>query len=175
MVLFSFSIIDHISEIKDGTKSQTTRIPRKQRSNGKPAYSVGEKVQLYYRPRMKRTCDNCIVTPQPTPCAHFHSEMIDCPYHNNFFGESEIIEILHYHNAPYKENGTEVWMGCTIGHLDDEDRKAWAVADGFKNWDEADDYFIGAKKDGYDNYWHNRNYDVIVWDAKPIVKRWRQL
>ncbi len=66
-------------------------------------------------------------------------------------------------------------MGCTIGHLDYEDRKAWAVADGFKNWDEADDYFIGAKKDGYDNYWHNRNYDVIVWDAKPIVKRWRQL
>lgn len=175
MVLLSFSIPEHIPLIKSGKKAQTTRIPRKPRSNGKPAYSVGDKIQLYYRSRQKDTCNNCIVD---QPCGYKAKIGIPipaCTSHIDFFGETTVTEIIHYDgNHQYAENGNEIWMGCTIGHLDDEDRESWAVADGFKNWDAADDWFVRLKNDGYDNFWHNRSYDVITWEKEPIVKRWKR-
>ena len=168
MVLISFSILDHINKIKTGLKSQTTRIPRKMRSNGKPAYSVGEKVQLYYKPRMKDSCDNCIVTPQPDPCNFWHAEMIDCPWHKNFFGESEIVDIIHYHSGDYQERHHEVWTGYTLAHADDEDKESWAIADGFINFDAASDYFY---KSTSNPNWADQNLDVIVWSKNEIIKK----
>ncbi len=170
MVLFSFSIASMIDKIKEGSKRQTTRIPRKARSNGKLAYAVGDKAQLYYRSRMARTCDNCIVTPQPNPCNHFHSEMIDCPYHNNFFGESEIIEIRHYNgNHNYAENGDEIWVDIYLADEPMSDKDSWAKADGFESWKDALQWF------GQTNpIWAIMPLDVITWDAEPIIKRWQQ-
>ncbi len=170
MVLFSFSIPSMIDKIKDGSKHQTTRIPRKPRSNGKSAYRVGDKVQLYYRSRMKRTCANCIVTPQPNPCNHFHSEMIDCPYHDNFFGESEIIEILHYDgNHNYAENGNETWTGIYLADEHISNKESWARADGFESWRAAFQWF-GQKNP----VWALMPLDVITWDSAPIIKRWQK-
>jgi len=171
MVLFSFSIPSHIDLIKSAKKSQTTRIPRKSRKNGAPAYKVGNKVQLYYRSRMKGNCDNCIVTPQPSPCIFWHAEMIDCPYHKNFFGESEIIEIRHYDVGPYYENGHEFWMGMFLGSLPVDERESWAIADGFKNWKEAYLWFVNSTKS---NIWDYRALDVIVWKKESIIERWNK-
>jgi len=171
MVLLSFSIPSHIDLIKSAEKHQTTRIPRKPRKNGTPALKVGEKVQLYYRSRMKSSCHNCI----DTGC-FFYKDIHD-PYYNskpcknwiNFFGESEIVEILHYHDGDYRENENEIWMGYTLTHADDEDAESWAVADGFKDYGSAYDYF--SKSTG-NPHWADQNLDVIVWQREPIKQRW---
>lgn len=170
MVLFSFSIPEHIPMIKNGSKHQTTRRPRKTRSNGQPAYSVFDKVQLYYRSRMKESCENCI-----SKCSYERGGVLGlvfpCRFWSNFFGESGIIDIIHYHRGAYKERFHEVWTGYTLAHVDDEDRERWSKADGFGSWDEAGDWFM--KKTGDPN-WADQNLDVIIWDAEPIIKRWRQ-
>lgn len=170
MVLFSFSIPDHISKIKDTSKHQTTRIPRKPKKNGEPAYKVGDKVQLYYRSRMANKCENCIVVSSPNACGFYDDDVIDCCCrHTNFFGESEIIDIIHYHHGDYKERYHEVWMGYTLALADDEDAESWAVADGFENYGFAHDYFY---KSTGNPHWADQNLDVIVWQKEPIVKRW---
>lgn len=171
MVLFSFSISEHIKKIKSGIKAQTTRIPRKPRKNGAPAYQVGDKVQLYYKSRQKSTCDNCITTPQPKPCNFFHTEMSECQHHTNFFGESEIIKIIHYHYSAYKENGNEMWNGIILGGLPEEEKESWAKADGFDSWLHASLYFFRSTNDPM---WMYRNLDVIVWEKENIIERWQK-
>jgi len=154
MVLLSFSITDHIQKIKAGLKFQTSRIPRKPRSNGKPAYSVGEKAQLYYRSRMRKaSCDNCILNCGKVPNINW------CEQHTNFFGESEIIDIIHYHSGDYKERYHEVWTGYTLSYASKEDKESWAIADGFIDFKEASEYF----KTSHGGNWADLNWDVIVW------------
>ena len=153
MVLFSFSIPEHIGLIKSVKKSQTTRIPRMFRKNGAPAYKVGDKAQLYYRSRMKASCDNCILNCGKVPNINW------CEQHTNFFGESEITKIIHYHDGDYKENGNEVWMGYTMAHMLEDDLDSWAVADGFIDFNNASDYF----KTSHGDNWVYLNWDVIVW------------
>ena len=161
-----------IDIIKTGQKHQTTRIPRKQKKNGEPAYKIGGKMQLYYRSRQKSSCNNCITVPQPNPCNFWHAEMIDCPWHKNFFGESEIIDIIHYHHGDYKERYHEVWMGHTLALAGKEDMDSWAKADGFPNgYIQAHDWFKATT--GNPN-WADQNLDVIVWQKDPIIKRWQK-
>ncbi len=173
MVLISFSYPKHIPLILSGQKSQTTRQPRKPRANGTKPYSVNEKVQLYYRSRQKKTCGNCIVG-QPCNFHQTHGRLVNetydrCASHSNFFGEAVITEINHYWSRPLEiSEGFEYWMGSTLGHLDDEEQDLWAVLDGFKNFDEAHDFFYAETADAE---WAYKDLDVIKWDGTQIVGR----
>ena len=177
MVLFSFSIPEHIDLIKSAKKSQTTRIPRKSRKDGAPAYKVGDKAQLYYRSRQKKSCTNCL---KFDPSLKFDPIMCDidetvfedcCTNHTNFFGESEIIEIRHYDVGHYYEDGHEFWMGMFLGSLPADERESWAIADGFKNWKESYLWFVNSTKS---NIWEYRALDVIVWKKESIIERWNK-
>ena len=171
MVLFSFSIPGHIPLIKSGTKHQTTRIPRKLRKNGTPPYKVGDKVQLYYRSRQKASCNNCITVPQPQPCIFWHDEISECHHHKNFFGKSEITEIRHYQLGKCFREGNEFWMGYYLGEESSEEKKIWAIDDGFTSWQGANFWFAHTTQDGI---WAYKPLDVIVWDPEPIIKRWKK-
>ena len=176
MTLLSFSIPEMIEMIKDGTKHQTTRVPRKPRSNGKSAYSVGDKVQLYYLSRQSPSCKNCIVQ----PCARriekknmiLGLKIVDCSDWTNFLGESEIIEILHYNIDDYKEDGFEFWMEMYIGDFPEDEQDSWAKADGFPDgFRQADHWF---KKSTKNSLWAFQPLDVIVWEKKQIIKHNRR-
>jgi hypothetical protein len=70
-------------------------------------------------------------------------------------------------------------MGYTLKLADAEDQESWAKADGFENWDQACDFFEmntnrENKKEKWYEYWADQNLDVVVWDSKPIIERWRQ-
>ena len=162
MVLISFSIPEHIALIKSGKKSQTTRIPRKQKS----AFVIGSQVHLYYRSRIKASCDNCLEKRAIRDCITGFM----CDAHTNFFGKTWIKEIIHYHNSNYKENGNEVWIGHTLRDADAGDKETWAHTDGFDSYRLADEYFSISTKDPQ---WDLRDLDVIIWDAEPIIKRWQ--
>ncbi len=97
--------------------------------------------------------------------------MIDCPYHNNFFGESEIIDIIHYHHGDYKERYHEVWMGYTLALASKEDKESWAIADGFESHLHAQNWF---QKTTNNPRWDDQNLDVIVWQKDDIIKRGEQ-
>ena len=169
MVLFSFSIPEHIDLIKSAKKSQTTRIPRKSRKDGAPAYKVGDKAQLYYRSRQKKSCMNCLKF-NPILC-DIKDHNGCCTNHTNFFGESEIIEIRHYDVGPYYENGHELWMGMFLGSLHTDERESCAIADGFKNWKESYLWFVNITKS---SIWDYRALDVIVWKKESIIERWNK-
>lgn len=169
MVLFSFSIPQHIPPIQSGQKAQTTRIPRKPRANGAKPYSVGEKVQLYYRSRQKKNCKNCI---EAMNCDRtwVQSDLIRCARHSNFFGESVITEIDHYWTAPIDTDfGYEFWMDSTIGFLPDDEKDSWAKLDGFPNgFKQAHEFFYGETGD---SNWMFKDLDVIHWDGTKIARR----
>lgn len=161
MVLFSFSIPDHIEKIKSGLKCQTTRMPRKPHKNDSPAYKVGDKVQLYYKSRMKKSCVNCL--PYYTSCIFsIHDKETCCSYWNNFFGESQIRQITHYNLTEY---------GHWIGSLSFTEKEQWAKSDGFGSWKEANQWFSHNTQNGL---WAYQPLDVIIWDAEPIIKRWNK-
>ena len=163
MVLFSFSIQKHIQLILSGTKHQTTRVPRKPHKNGSPAYKVGDKVQLYYRSRMRKSCANCIQDKKLCPIGA-------CESWDNFFGESEIVRILHYQYGPYFENGDEIWKGYNLAEASLEEKEKWAQADGFKSFEDANQWF---KKTTKSEWWAHKPLDVIIWGADPIIQRWK--
>jgi len=170
MVLLSFSIPKHIDLIKSAKKRQTTRTSRKSRRNGAPAYKVGDKVQLYYRSRQKKSCMNCLKF-NPILC-DIKDHNGCCTNHTNFFGESEIIEIRHYDVGPYYENGFEFWMSNYLGNLPEDEKKSWAVADGFSGgWKEANHWFAHNTQN---NLWAFDPLDVIVWDKENIIERWKK-
>jgi hypothetical protein len=160
-----------IDLIKTGEKTQTTRVPRKLKKNGEPAYKIGDKVQLYYKSRMRNKCENCIVVSPPNPCGLYNDDIIDyCFHYTNFFGESEIIDIIHYHHSDYKEQYHEVWMGYTLALAGKEDMDAWAIADGFPNgYIQAHDFFKSINPN-----WADQNLDVIVWSKDQIIARWQK-
>lgn len=176
MVLFSFSVPRMIPLIFSGQKSQTTRQPRKIRANGKKPYSVGEKMQLYYRSRQKSRCSNCI----SSKCTitferRIHKDLSNfppCDYWSNFFGEAVITSLIHYTNQMLpgmlrtSEDGSEMWMS-SIDEVDCGEQIAWATADGFGSFDEADDFF--AKQYGTD--WAKKDWDCILWNGQQIVRR----
>ncbi len=169
MVLFSFSNPRHISLIMLGIKHQTTRVPRKPRKNGAKPYSVGEKVQLYYRSRSKATCNNCIEDTYERRCGFYrdfgvYPEIEMCCEHSNFFGESVITSIIHYTNQMLKGmqrtsmDGKEIWLP-TFDKLDAGERESWAIADGFTDFSEASSFFELY----YGNEWIKLDWDCICW------------
>ncbi len=169
MVLFSFSVPQHIPLILSGRKAQTTRIPRKPRANGKKPYGVGEKVQLYYRSRQKKGCSNCIIRD------YINRDMLVgdahlCESHLNFFGESVITEIDHYWTLPIDTDfGYEFWMDSTLGFLPDDEKDLWAKLDGFPDgFSQAHEFFYGETGDAN---WMFKDLDVIHWNGTKIARR----
>lgn len=146
MVLLSFSEPSHINKILDGSKRQTTRQERK------TPIKIGDELQLYYRSRMKKGCGNCINSkcqwefdPKTWEC---FPQLVaqKCKGHTNVFGNAVVVSVK---NILFTEMQA-IW------------KEAWAVADGFENWVQADKWF--TEHNG--PYWTSYPWVVITWDPE---------
>lgn len=136
MVLVSFSEPAHVPMLLNGRMQQTTRLPRKNH------IKVGDTLHCYFKSRLgKGTCNNCI----EQECVYYEGdEPTPCPEWNNFFGTAHVTKI---------EN---LLIDVIFGGKKEE----WAVADGFKDWDEANKWFTethGAK-------WIEEGFEVIHFE-----------
>ena len=138
MVLISFSEPKHIKKILNGEKRQTTRPPRKY------PIEICSMAQLYYKPRMKKSCKNCIADCGYSICGmtEYIPAML-CSNHINFFGTAKIIKVEE----------------LDFNLLSPGELEAWAIADGFESWDQANDWFV--KHNGPD--WTSSIWNVITW------------
>jgi hypothetical protein len=114
---------------------------------------------------------DCIIGYESDPANRF-TPLCRMENHTNFFGESEIIDIIHYHHGDYKERYHEMWTGYPLSMAGKEDMDSWAIADGFpKGFVQAYDWFKATT--GNVN-WHDLDLDVIVWQKDDIMKRWQK-
>ncbi len=142
MVLLSFSEPAHVPLILDGRKRQTTRQERKN------PIKVGDILQVYYKSRCAKTCLNCIkICPQGLKrCSVYRN--FGC--HRNFFGTALVTSVE-----------------TIFPHLmTDEEREAWAKADGFDSWTKAALWF-GAK---YGKKFEN--WRVVPWVVIKFAPAW---
>jgi hypothetical protein len=143
MSLLSFSDSKHVPLILDGRKAQTTRTPRKN------PIKEGDTLHVYFRPRMKKTCENCI-----TDCyaSVLHGEPIKvkdgCYSHSNYFGTAIAIKVEEFDPLLLSPDALE----------------AWAKADGFESWEEANTWF--TKVHGPD--WIYKHWDIIYFEGDWI-------
>ncbi len=140
MVLISFSEPDHVKKILDGSKKQTTRQPRKS------PIKVGDEAQLYYRSRMQKNCKNCIYG-KCMYAVQGNSDFvyeIKCDQYTNFFGTGKIIKVEE--------------LDFTL--LSPAALEAWAVANGFDSWKQANQWF----SEKYDWKWAFTRWTVITWE-----------
>lgn len=137
MVLMQFSEPSHVAKLLEGRKRQTTRKARKRN------LKVGDVLQCYYKPRMQRgTCKNCISQRTAECTYHEMNETVDCCLKwNNYFGEATVAKI---ENVVFAEQSAQ----CRI---------AWARADGFLHFVEADHWFAAH----YGNDWQFMEWQVI--------------
>lgn len=150
MVLISFSEQSHIEKIIDGRKRQTTRQPRKN------PLTPGDCIQLYYKPRMRKGCKNCI----NPDCPYAVQGIWECDYektglgrfvcdqHTNFFGEAVVIGVEH----------------INFSKMDAEALEEWAQADGFYSWQSAAIWFTGNYSKKFENW---RTVDWVVIKFVP--------
>jgi len=152
MVLQPFSIPDHIPKIKDGTKSQTTR-------RGLRDLKLGTRLQQYYKPRMKKSCVNCISVTCKNSVLNSHLEwpVIDCMGHENYLGEVPVTECIQYPFGLQEMNKTEF--------------EEWAKADGFNCVGEAVEFFEShyGVESHYGAEWREIPMTVIKWDNSDRV------
>jgi len=148
MVLLSFSEPGHVPKILDGSKRQTTRQERKN------PIKTGSFAQLYYRSRMKKSCENCINPECPyavqgdCECDYAKTGLkrFTCDQHINFFGNAKVtsVETVHFDQMTVEE------------------KEAWAIADGFENWKEAEEWF--SAHHGAGPNWVLFPWVVIKWE-----------
>jgi hypothetical protein len=146
MSVVSFSEPSHVSKIIEGRKRQTTRKPRIN------PLKPGEKIQLYYKPRMKKCCRNCISN-ECVYAAQGTSDYIyetSCSRHDNFFGTAKIIKVEDIDFFLLSPAALEVW----------------AVADGFESWVQADKWFI----EHYGPKWTSLPFVVITWEPTWFIE-----
>lgn len=149
MVMMSFSEPNHVPLILDGRKAQTTRKPRKN------PIKVGDTLQLYYKSRMvKGTCDNCI---EIGDCSNgYHVTGFEgCNKWNNFFGTAKVTKIESFHELTNFDSN-DLSKYALVLH-------DWAVKDGFKDFQEADEWFT---------YVHNPNWIMQDWDIIYFKGDW---
>lgn len=137
MVLLSFSEEKHVPLILNGRKRQTTR------QKWKNPVTPGDRLQVYYKSRVSKTCLNCIVNNCQYSATGNSVDIpgIKCTDHTNFFGEAVV---------------TSVETVC-FDQMTSEQREAWAIADGFDSWIDA-------------ALWFTRNYSKKfgVWSWKEV-------
>jgi hypothetical protein len=148
--ILSFSDSKHVPLILDGRKAQTTRRPRKN------PIKVKDTLRVYFRVRMKPSCKNCIsrtcinsvLTSQERP-------INDCLGHENKFGEAKVTAVVRVGRTT-----------LTIDKWYDHEKESWAIADGFTNFDEADEWF--KRIHGPD--WQAQEWDIIYFEGDWLKK-----
>jgi len=148
MVLLSFSEPAHVRKILDGRKTQTTRQERKN------PIKVGDILQVYYKSRCEKTCQNCIRENCPSSDAApdicrtcILCRGIDIDQHTNFFGTARVTSV----------------ETILPDQMTDVDREAWAKADGFESWTKAALWFGAEYGKKFEN-WRQVPWLVIKFE-----------
>lgn len=166
MSLMPFTEPEHVELLLEGTKKQTTRLPRKH------PVKIGETLYCYYKPRMKASCNNCIAyNNEDTDCVHGNK----CHYWHNYFGEAKAILTEHYWNPlSFPEvinDGSDHRFAQFAELVKEPEGKAmleeWATKDGFLSFKQADKWFIEHHGMG----WMNKDLDVITFEPKWLARR----
>lgn len=141
MTLLSFSDPKHVSRILSGEKAQTTRKPRKY------PIKAGGTLQVYFRSGMKKDCVNCIFGQCPASVqTHTHAFRGQvCAQHQNFFGTAKVIKVEDFDPHLLSQFALE----------------AWAKADGFESFEEADEWFTKV----YGQDWTSQPWDIIHFEG----------
>lgn len=146
MVTLSFSVPKHVPMILDGRKQQTTRQARKS------PIKVGDTLQVYYKSRCKKDCRNCLVQ----ECEYsvtgpkYTISFIKCSAHTNFFGTARVTSV----------------ETILPDQMTDEDREAWAKADGFESWTKAALWFGAEYGKKFENW------RVVPWTVIKFAPDW---
>jgi hypothetical protein len=136
--MMGYSIPEHIPLIWLGTKRQTTRRPRADRQ-----INEGDTLYNYFIPHIKSgTCKNCI-----KPCEKKSIKMSNCLSWCNYFGAADVVQVERL-----REPDGNTFVHWTLNKLE-----AWAIADGFKNLNQADGFFTGQ----YGTEWDYMDFDII--------------
>jgi len=118
-----FSEQSHVAEILNGEKEQTTRL------NGRRKIKTGDILYPYFKSRMKKgTCFNCInrgckdsnYFKQP-----FKNDLAICPDWINKFGTASVTKVEDFDPLLLSQTALETW----------------AQADGFPNFEKANEWF----------------------------------
>jgi hypothetical protein len=149
--ILSFSDSNHVPLILDGRKAQTTRRPRKN------PITVNDTLYVYFRSRMKPGCKNCILGECPASVQNQTHTFLgqDCTRHTNFFGTAKVTAVVRVGRTT-----------LTIDKWYDREKESWAIADGFKNFAEADEWF--KRIHGPD--WQAREWDIIYFEGNWLKK-----
>lgn len=134
MVLLSFSDSKHVQLILDGRKAQTTRKPRK------TPIKVGDVLQVYFKSRMKKTCENCIFRRcnYSVQNRNYCFKDESCAQHTNLFGTAKVIK-----SEPFSP------LNLCPTALEE-----WAKADGFESFEAADKWFTNV---------HGKDWVYLPW------------
>jgi hypothetical protein len=143
--MIRFSDPNHILPIMKGDKKQTTRLGEKAAK-----YTVGKNLNMYYKEYREVGCHNCI---KSLWCGRSERNVV-CSEHTNNFGTARILK------------NTEVDL-CKI---DRYEREKWAIKDGFKGFEQADDWFLT----NYGDDWLETTAHVIEWNPAIIVAKWSE-
>lgn len=149
MPLLSLSDQKHVSMILDGRKHQTTRKPRKN------PVKVGDTLHVYFKSRMKKgTCLNCIskmcvksnANSNPdNKLEDWEKENNGCQLWYNYFGTAKVTKIEDFDPLLLSPAAID----------------AWAIADGFESFSEADEWF--TRVHGKD--WVYQSWSLIFFDG----------
>jgi len=147
MPAISFS--EFVNQLKDGSKRQTTRHPRRY------PLKVGDFLKCFYKQRAKKTCNNCLNYSQfDKGCVG----KIKCSYHFNLFGYATITELINAQTIRDSDSGfTSQYI---FDYMTSDDREQWAIDDGFDSFEQADKWFIG--KYGYS--WMKMEWEIIKFN-----------
>lgn len=147
MPAISFS--EFICQLKDGTKRQTTRRPRRY------PLKVGDKLKCFYKQRAKKTCDNCLNYSQfDKSCV----ENIGCSFHFNLFGYATITELINAQIIRDSDSGfTSPYI---FDYMTSDDRIQWAIDDGFDSFKKADEWFT----EKYGSNWMKMEWEIIKFN-----------
>lgn len=146
MVLLSFSDPKHVPMILDGRKKQTTRKPRTS------PIRAGDILHVYYKSRMRKTCNNCLKYHSITGhvCPVIISDSHYCPRHTNFFGTAKVVNVCNFDPNLLSRSALE----------------SWAKADGFESFEEANQWFSNVH--GPD--WASTPWVLVFFEGDWISK-----
>lgn len=163
MPLMPFTEPEHVLMLLDGTKQQTTRLPRKH------PIKTGETLYCYFKPRKKAGCNNCIAySNEDKDCVRGAK----CSYWHNYFGEATVTRIWHHWDRPlWKGEGLFEHFGVRFCDLatDEEGRsilERWSQRDGFLDFAHADKWF----RDHHGAEWMKKDFDIITFEPKWLAR-----
>ena len=147
MPAMSFS--EFVTQLKNGTKRQTTRRPRRY------PLKVGDILKCYYKQRAKKTCDNCLnYSPMDKSCV----DNVGCSFHFNLFGPATITELINADTIRANDSGfTSEYI---FDYMTGDDRDKWAVEDGFDSFKRADEWFTEKNGPG----WMKKEWEIIKFN-----------